>query len=240
MMDWKSIKRSLRYSQRTVADLRSGHWFRFARPGPDPAPGWPEALAIRQAVLPSETLEQKQANIGLACRQIGQTTILPQQIFSFWAILGPPTADKGYQASRNIVRGRLATEIGGGLCQVAGLVYHMALKSGLRILERHAHSVDIYREEERFTPLGTDAAVVFGYKDFRFVNTLEHPIRLGFSLAPDQIIGRLQCPVPVPVYELELRRQSEPTQERVELWRLREREREYLGESIYLRSMSSG
>lgn len=240
MIDWRTIKRSLRYAQRTAGDLRSGHWFRFARPGPEIDPAWPEAFAIRQHVLPSETLEQKLINIGLACQRLSQTTLEPQQIFSFWAILGAPTAAKGYRASRNIVRGQLATETGGGLCQVAGLVYHLALTCGLDILERHAHSVDIYQEEERFTPLGSDAAVVFGYKDLRFVNTLAQPIRFDFVLNPNQLTGLLLCPAPVSVYELEFRRQTEPAQERVEVWRRRERELEYLGESRYLRSMSTG
>ena len=43
-------------------------------------------------------------------------------------------------------------------------------------MERHNHSVDIYEESERFTPLGSDATVVYGYKDLRIRNPYAFPV----------------------------------------------------------------
>ena len=86
---------------------------------------------------------------------------------------------------------RLQEEVGGGLCQVSGLIYFLALHGGMNILERHAHSLDIYTEEERFTPLGSDATVVFGYKDLRFMNPYDFPVSLNFLIPETVLTGEL-------------------------------------------------
>jgi vancomycin resistance protein VanW len=54
----------------------------------------------------------------------------------------------------------------------------LALQSGLKIIERYPHSIDIYKDHERFTPLGSDCTVVYGYKDLQFQNTLSFPVQL--------------------------------------------------------------
>ena len=63
----------------------------------------------------------------------------------------------------------------------------MSLHANLEILERHNHSADIYTEETRFTPLGSDATVAYGYKDLKIRNTLDGPIRFNFSLNENSI-----------------------------------------------------
>lgn len=90
-----------------------------------------------------------------------------------------------------MVSGKLQEQIGGGLCQISGAIFHLALISRLEIVERHQHSIDIYTEENRYTPLGTDATVVFGYKDLRIRNPYQFPIRFRFSVEENQFIGEL-------------------------------------------------
>jgi vancomycin resistance protein VanW len=58
----------------------------------------------------------------------------------------------------------------------------MSLISGLTIIERYNHSIDLYADETRFTPLGTDAAVVYGYKDLRVQNSFAFPIQFKINL----------------------------------------------------------
>jgi vancomycin resistance protein VanW len=89
------------------------------------------------------------------------------------------------------VAGKLQEQIGGGLCQISGAIFHLALLSRLEIVERHQHSVDIYTEENRYTPLGTDATVVFGYKDLRIRNPYHFPIQFWFSVEENHFIGEL-------------------------------------------------
>ena len=89
------------------------------------------------------------------------------------------------------MNGKLVFSAGGGLCQLSSLLYHLSLLAGLEILERHAHSVDIYQEEERFTPLGADATVSFPYRDLRIRNTFNCPIRFTIDLEEESIRGHL-------------------------------------------------
>lgn len=77
----------------------------------------------------------------------------------------------------------MCSDVGGGLCQLSGIMYLTALKAGLKIVERHNHTVDIYKEEsERFAPLGSDATIVFGYKDLRIQNKYDFPVKFQFEI----------------------------------------------------------
>lgn len=59
------------------------------------------------------------------------------------------------------------------------------------IVERHSHSIDIYQEHERFTPLGSDATVVYGYKDLQFQNNLNIPLQIQVLRQHNQLITHL-------------------------------------------------
>ena len=94
----------------------------------------------------------------------------------------------GFSKSRTIIDGKLSPSTGGGLCQLSGIIYHASLEAGLAIVERHHHSVDIYENEsDRYAPLGSDATVVYGYKDLRIRNNLESPIKFEFDVQNNQI-----------------------------------------------------
>ena len=57
----------------------------------------------------------------------------------------------------------------------------------MKIIERHNHSFDIYTDETRFTPLGADATVVFGYKDLRILNNYAFPIAFHFEIEENEL-----------------------------------------------------
>jgi vancomycin resistance protein VanW len=135
----------------------------------------------------SQHLTNKKQNLSLAIQNLQQVVIAPGQIFSFWHLVGNPNEKAGYVEGRTITGDALATTVGGGLCQLSGILYFLALKSGLTILERHPHSKDIYTDATRFAPLGSDATVVYGYKDLRFQNPFPFPICLRFSLSDQEI-----------------------------------------------------
>ncbi len=191
---WKTIKRQARLIQRTLNDSLNGRLQKIALVQTGGLPDWPARLSIAQPVLPGPTVHNKRHNIQLACERISRVVVQPGQIFSFWKTVGPPTAKRGFLPSRNIIGGRLSEDIGGGLCQVSGLLYLLSLRGGMQVLERHAHSVDIYREEERYAPLGADATVVYGYKDYRFLNPFQHPLMITFSMAEHSVTAHLSSP----------------------------------------------
>lgn len=209
------LKRNIRLLQRRVSDFRQGRSQQFARPGTSQAYALQTALSLSQPIRPTATLQNKLDNIRLAGARIEPVIVLPGQMFSFWHIVGPPTRGRGFKRSRNIVGGQLSEAIGGGLCQVSGILYHLALLAGLDIDERHPHSVDIYREDERHTPLGADATVVYGYKDLRFCNNFSTPLQFRFDIDDERLVCHLMTNKPLVARVLEFRRESFEGQEKV-------------------------
>lgn len=145
-------------------------------------PGWPVVLELRQNILPSEYQQQKLHNLRQAARVLDGLMINPGEVFSFWHLVGPADAAHGFLSSRTILAGRIAQAEGGGLCQLSGILYEAALRTGCEVAERHNHSVDIYQEKERITPLGLDAAVVYPLKDLRFRNTTAAPLAISLQI----------------------------------------------------------
>lgn len=137
--------------------------------------------------MPSGYLVQKIHNLRLAAGLLSDVVVEQGGIFSFWRAIGKPDKSANFMASRTIRDGRVEAEEGGGLCQVAGMLYEAALRCGFTITERFSHSMDIYAEDERFTPLGLDAAVVFGYKDLRFVNTSATEVAFSLRISGNAI-----------------------------------------------------
>jgi vancomycin resistance protein VanW len=157
----------------------------FARP--DTPHGLPACHAWTQVIHETPTAEAKRHNLRLAADALQRTRIAPGEVFSFARVVGPPIASRGYRAGRTLVGGEVAASIGGGLCQLSGLLYVAALECGLEILERHPHSLDIYTDATRFAPLGADATVVYGHRDLRFRNTLDQPIGFSCEVDPGQV-----------------------------------------------------
>ncbi|MFT4759730.1 MAG: vancomycin resistance protein VanW [Paraglaciecola sp.] len=156
-------------------------------------PVYPFSIKIIQPIRKNAFSENKVHNLEIAAKKLEKVVIHPQEIFSFWHLIGEPSSAQNFKIGRAIVDDELSKDVGGGLCQMAGILYYLALQGGLTIFERHAHSHDLYTEKERYTPLGSDAAVAYGYKDLRFKNTLEIPIRFAFNIQKDGIRGTLSC-----------------------------------------------
>ena len=126
-------------------------------------------------------------------------------------------------------------DYGGGLCQLAGIVYHLALIAGLTVRERHNHSVDIYAEDERFAPLGSDATVVYGYKDLRIQNNYDFPIRFGFTLDDRSLSCSLESGQAIAAGRLVLERQAVEGGEEVAAKRVVQGREELVARSRYKR-----
>jgi vancomycin resistance protein VanW len=199
-------------TRRTWRDRRAGTLTLMAQPTGASLIAWPVRHEVSQPIMPSAFFENKRHNMVLAAQAISSVVIEPGQIFSFWAIVGPPTQQRGFLLGRQIVRGKVQGTYGGGLCQVSGIVYWLLLSAGLEVVERHNHSVDIYAEDERFTPLGTDATVVYGIKDLRLRNTLNQPIRIVGSVVDNQLTVQLCAAQPIQIEVPLLERYDEPHQ----------------------------
>ena len=198
----------------------------------------PDTVVIVHPVLPSEYVEAKLHNIRLANNRVSKVVVLPGEIFSFWHVIGAPTAQKGFRPGRSLLGGELHPDYGGGLCQLAGLIYYASLVAGLRIIERHAHTIDIYHRAERYAPLGADAAVAYGFKDLRVLNTHTAPIIYRVSIGPNEISCAIGSPQPIARHAIQFEVTEEsPTHAVVQTWRSSQASptRESMGWSHYRR-----
>lgn len=185
MKIWKKIKLIRKIVLRFSKDLISGHFFKFARKRIEVS-GFDHRISIKQEIKKNETYESKMYNFSLAAKKVNEVVIYPNEIFSFWKTIGNPNYQ--FQKGRTIQNGEIVEDVGGGLCQVSGIIYYVSLIAGLEILERYNHSTDIYNDETRFCPLGTDATIVYGYKDLRIRNKFSFPIKFNIEIA-DQLIS---------------------------------------------------
>lgn len=123
--------------------------------------------------------ENKAVNLELASRQINGIIIKPNEIFSFWKLVGKASKRKGYKAGRVITKGSLKLGLGGGLCNLANTINLLVLHSPLEIVELHTHSdaLDPSAEKNR-QPFASGTSVSYNYVDYRFRNNTEQDIQL--------------------------------------------------------------
>jgi vancomycin resistance protein VanW len=229
------IKRKIRLFQRNRSDRQLGYHKRFAKPNHKSAT-YPEyqVCEIHQPIFYNPLSANKVENIRIAISMIEKVEIEPNQIFSFWSIIGEPLLKKGYKTGRNIIGDRLQEDIGGGLCQVSGMLYHLALIAGLEILERHSHTLDLYEEDKRYTPLGADATVVFGYKDIRFINNSNSLITFRFEVSQTDFTGYLLASEKLPLRTLKFERKEFEDYRTIDTFRTTDGEDEYINHSKYI------
>jgi vancomycin resistance protein YoaR len=113
-----------------------------------------ELLAnYRTNYLTYDDSEGRITNLRLASQAVNGTLVAPGEVFSFNALAAPLE----YEESKVIIKGRVDTAEGGGLCQVSSTLYMAANLAGLDVIERHPH----YAELPYIRP-GFDATVWFG------------------------------------------------------------------------------
>lgn len=193
----------------------------------------PRQLSMSQPIRKNDFSENKKHNLRLAIRQIETIEILPQQIFSYWHLIPPPTPQNGFKKGRNLVGNKLDLDYGGGLCQLSGIMYYLVLEAGLEIVERHPHSLDIYTEASRYTPIGSDATVVYGHKDLRFLNSFDFPISFQFEILEKEILIYLCAAQAIEKCSLEFFMEKKENGKQVKVTRQRNRKKEICSQHFY-------
>ena len=144
-------------------------------------------VEFKQPIKKGDFHENKIHNLKIVCEKINNLVIQPKEVFSFWKIVGKPSKKNNFKEGRNLIKNNISQDFGGGICQFSSILYYSFLLSGLEVLERYPHSIDIYKENERFTPLGSDSTVVFGYKDLQMRNNFPFPIQLKSKVENDEL-----------------------------------------------------
>ena len=119
----------------------------------------------------SISTNNRNTNLATACAAINGLVIKAGESFDLNTALGPRTTERGYASAPTYV-GSTASVIGGGVDQVASVLYYCALRAGLQI---DTHSYHLYAMS--YTPLGTDAAMG-NNENLVFTNNTSDPIRI--------------------------------------------------------------
>ena len=116
-------------------------------------------------------------NLQLGVQALDGTLVAPGGTFSLNEAIGERTEERGFRPAPVIIGNEYAEEVGGGTSQVATTVFNAAWEAGLRITERHPHSLYISRYQ-----LGRDATVYWPSLDLKFVNDTDTWVLVkGFS-----------------------------------------------------------
>lgn len=119
------------------------------------------------------TNENRNNNLRLLCQALDGHILQPGEEFSFNAVVGERTKERGYLPAPAYSGNRLTDAVGGGVCQGSSTLYNCVLLADLEVTNRACHGASI-----NYLPLGLDAAVNWGTTDFCFRNNWHFPIMI--------------------------------------------------------------
>lgn len=134
----------------------------------------------------------KITNLKIASERINGIVINPGETFSFCKLVGLPTKRKGYLPGMELSFGKAKPGIGGGLCQIANLIYWLVIHSPLTVIERNHHSFDPFPDDGRVLPFGSGATVFYNYRDLQFTNNTSHTFQINLWFTDKCIEGELR------------------------------------------------
>ncbi|AFH60877.1 VanW family protein [Paenibacillus caseinilyticus] len=177
------------------ADRRSG--VRFARvqrqePLASITARHRSVLRRRLAGTDPQLQENKIVNLRLSLPLIDGLVLRPGETFSFWDRIGRTTPGRGYAEGLMLSRGEVRSGPGGGLCQLANLLFWLGLHSSLTVAERHHHSFDLFPDERRTVPFGSGTSVFYNYVDLRLRNDTEREYQFRVWLTDEYLAGELR------------------------------------------------
>ncbi|MFN1216760.1 VanW family protein [Chryseobacterium kwangjuense] len=178
------LKLRIRLIQRYLEEQKSGH--RYSDKYHQEHIG-NHRIELRQPIKKGAFNENKIHNLKVVSDKIHHLVIYPGEVFSFWKLIGKPTERNNFKEGRNLIKNAVSSSTGGGICQFSSILYYASLQAGLTVIERYPHSIDIYKEDERFTPLGADSTVVYGYKDLQIKNNFSHPVQYQSLVSDDEL-----------------------------------------------------
>ncbi len=142
--------------------------------------------------------DNKAVNLGIAAPKINGILIKPNQVFSFWKLVGNCTVSKGYLEGLAIKNSDVGVGIGGGMCQLTNMIHWLILHSPLTVLEHHHHNqFDLFPDFGRTVPFGTGTSIMYNYMDYQFANNTAHTFQLIIYTTEEHLCGELRCDAPI-------------------------------------------
>lgn len=182
------------YLLRDVKDMIGSEKFALEKTEPLPVlvKAHSSEILRRLEGVDMELQRNKAVNLRLAGDKINGVVINPGETFSFWKLVGEPTAEKGYLDGLVIHKGKLDRGTGGGLCQLANLIHWLVLNSPLTVTELFHHTDALFPDSGRRVPFGTGTGVFYKNIDYRFKNTTDTPVQLLIWQRSGKLCGELR------------------------------------------------
>ena len=141
-----------------------------------------------------ELQENKAVNLALSTPKVNGILIRPGETFSFWYLVGNPSAAKGYKEGVTLLKNGVKAGIGGGLCQFTNLIHWMVLHTPLTVVEHHHHDgIDLFPDYNRQVPFGTGTSILYNYLDYRFKNETDVTYQLVVYVTDTHLCGELRA-----------------------------------------------
>ena len=119
------------------------------------------------------TNENRNTNLRLLCQALDGHIVQPGETFSYNAVVGERTKEKGYLPAPAYSSRGLVDSIGGGVCQGSTTLYNCVLLADLEVVFRACHGAKV-----TYVPPGLDAAVNYLTTDFQFRNKYRFPVKI--------------------------------------------------------------
>lgn len=174
---------------------------RFARPRPEVECPYLRAAhatpLLRRLRGEDMALQRsKVTNLRLAAARLDGLTLRPGETLSFWRAVGKPTRRRGYVEGMILRNGRVASGVGGGLCQMTNLFYWMTLHTPLTVTERWRHGYDVFPDSNRTQPFGSGATCFYNYMDLMVRNDTPDTWRLVLRVTDTHLEGEWRADGP--------------------------------------------
>jgi len=169
-------------------------------PAPAPAPAVPTAPTAPPPAEPPPTAtpevvsrfttnftpgEPRVVNIERAVELLDGTVLPAGGTFSMNEALGERTVEAGFVPAPMIWGGDLVDSVGGGISQVATMLYNGAFFAGLQLVEHQPHTIYIDRY-----PRGREATISWGGPELVFRNDWPSPVTIELETTSDSISVR--------------------------------------------------
>ncbi|MDR2655012.1 MAG: VanW family protein [Oscillospiraceae bacterium] len=144
--------------------------------------------------------ENKALNLAIAAPKVNGVIIKPGETFSFWKLVGKPSAKSGYREGLTIKSGAPSSGTGGGMCQFTNLLHWLALHSPLDITERNHHNgLDLFPDYGRQVPFGCGTSILYNYLDYRLKNNTENIFQIIVYTDQTHLCGELLSNAALPL-----------------------------------------
>lgn len=144
-----------------------------------------------------ELQRNKVVNLRLAVACLDGLIIRPGQSFSYWYLIGKPTARRGFLPGMVLSEGHFFAGTGGGLCQLSNLIFWMVLHSPLTVVERHRHGYDVFPDSNRTQPFGSGATCFYPHGDLVIKNETDQCFQLVLEVGKTELLGALHSEHPL-------------------------------------------